>query len=498
MSFKSQVVGFQRNFWISNIMEMFERLAFFAVRAVLPLWMVATADKHGLGLSFTEKGLIYSVWAACQSLIPMFSGSFTDNFGYKRSLYTAFAMNTFGYILMANATGFWSMMVAGIAVGTGTAIFKPPIQGTVASSVTEENSSLGYGIFYWVVNIGGLMAPLLASGLRGNATDGYTWSYVFYAAAAVTALNYLPAIFLFKEPDKVKKSKSAKKALDDTLTALKDTDFMIFLVIFSGFWLMFMQLWDLFPNFIDQWTDSRNLAEIMPAFMTDHGSVKAEQFININSLCIVMFVVPWSMVTGKFPRLVAITVGIFITTIAFFSAGITMAGTVTALCIALFSLGEMTCSPKFSEYIGVNAPADKKALYMGLSNIPFALGWIVGNAVSGPLYDAMANKIHITKSYLLEIKKVPLETLSSVVANYKSANPDNLLPETLDKINVETFNLFPYLQEITGLDQYALNQILWDTYKPWMIWVVISSFGVLTIFAMLAYNAHKRKQKGAA
>ena len=107
MSFKSQVVGFQRNFWISNIMEMFERLAFFAVRAVLPLWMVATADKHGLGLSFTEKGLIYSVWAACQSLIPMFSGSFTDNFGYKRSLYTAFAMNTFGYILMANATGFW-------------------------------------------------------------------------------------------------------------------------------------------------------------------------------------------------------------------------------------------------------------------------------------------------------------------------------------------------------------------------------------------------------
>ena len=147
MSFKSQVSGFQRNFWIANIMEMFERLAFFSVRAVLPLWMVATADKHGLALTFTEKGLIFGVWAACQSLIPMLSGSFADNFGYKRSLYIAFTTNVFGYILMANATGFWSMMVAGIAVGTGTAIFKPPIQGTVASSVTEENSSVGYGIF---------------------------------------------------------------------------------------------------------------------------------------------------------------------------------------------------------------------------------------------------------------------------------------------------------------------------------------------------------------
>ena len=495
MSFKSQVTSFQRNFWIANIMEMFERLAFFSVRAVLPLWMVATADKHGLALTFTEKGLIFGVWAACQSLIPMLSGSFADNFGYKRSLYIAFTTNVFGYILMANATGFWSMMVAGIAVGTGTAIFKPPIQGTVASSVTEENSSVGYGIFYWVVNIGGLLAPVMASTLRGNDADGYTWSYVFYAAAIVTALNYIPATFFFKEPEKTRAVKSAKNAIHDTVTALKDKDFMIFLLIFSGFWLMFMQLWDLFPNFIDQWTDSRNLAKILPSFMTDGGSVKAEQFININSLCIVLFVVPWSVVTGKFPRLVAITAGICLTTVAFFCAGVTMAGVVTAICIAFFSLGEMTCSPKFSEYIGVNAPADKKALYMGLSNIPFAVGWIVGNVVSGPLYDAFANKLQITKQYLRDVKKVPVETLAKVVDDYKAANPDNLLPETIAKMNIDTFDFFPYFQELTGLDKYAANQLLWDAYAPWKIWIVLSSFGVLSIAAMLLYNRHKNKIK---
>ncbi|HNW82944.1 MAG TPA: MFS transporter, partial [bacterium] len=266
MSISSQIKGFQKNFWIVNVMEMFERLAFFAVRAVLPLWMVATADKQGLGLSFTEKGLIFMIWAACQTLIPMFSGSFTDNFGYKRSLYTAFTLNITGYVLMANATGFWTMMIAGITVGTGTAIFKPPVQGTVASSVNQENSSLGFGIFYWVVNIGNFLAPLLASALRGNEESGYTWHLVFYAAAIATALNFIPAIFFYKEPEH-RTSKSAKKALNDTLTALKDTDFMMFLLIFSGFWLMFMQLWDLFPNFINQWIDSRDLAKVLPAFM---------------------------------------------------------------------------------------------------------------------------------------------------------------------------------------------------------------------------------------
>jgi len=190
----------------------------------------------------------------------MFSGSFTDNFGYKKSLYTAFTLNIFGYVLMANANSFWAMMLAGIVVGTGTAIFKPPVQGTIASSVNEENSSLGFGFFYWIVNIGGFLAPMMASYLRGNATDGYTWSFVFYGAAIVTAINFIPTIFFYTEPENKNASKSTKKALEDTFTALKDKDFMMFLLIFSGFWLMFMQLWDLLPNFINQWVDSRELA----------------------------------------------------------------------------------------------------------------------------------------------------------------------------------------------------------------------------------------------
>ncbi|HRZ78480.1 MAG TPA: MFS transporter [bacterium] len=493
MGFKSQLKGFQKNFWIVNVMEMFERLAFFAVRAVLPLWMVATADKQGLGLSFTEKGLIFMVWAACQTLIPMFSGSFTDNFGYKRSLYTAFTLNITGYVLMANATGFWTMMVAGVTVGTGTAIFKPPVQGTVASSVNEGNSSLGFGIFYWVVNIGNFMAPLLASALRGSESAGYTWHLVFYAAAVATALNFIPAIFFYKEPAR-KTSRSAKKAFGDTLTALKDLDFMMFLMIFSGFWLMFMQMWDLFPNFIDQWVDSRKLAEFLPAFMTDNGSVKAEQIININALCIILFMVPWSMVTGKFARLAAITAGILITTFAFLGAGLFMAGTVTVLCIVLFSFGEMTCSPKFSEYIGVNAPADKKALYMGLGNIPFAVGWIAGNALSGPLYDLYANKTLITKQYLLEVKKVPVETLQQVVSSYIAENPHRLLPETLEKMNVNTFDFFPYFQQTMGVDHYEANRILWEAYHPWKIWIVISMFGFITILMMLRFSLKKKRQ----
>ncbi len=153
-------------FWIANGSEAFERLAFFGVRAVLPLYMFG--NDSALHLSMTEKGIIFGVWALIQCLLPMVSGGYTEAYGYRKSLVIAFGLNTLGYMLMANVVAlagdshwgcFSLMMAAACLVGTGTAIFKPPVQGMVAKSLNDGNSSLGFGIFYWIVNIGGASAP---------------------------------------------------------------------------------------------------------------------------------------------------------------------------------------------------------------------------------------------------------------------------------------------------------------------------------------------------
>ena len=151
-------------FWIANGSEAFERLAFFGVRAVLPLYMFG--NDSVLHLSMTEKGIIFGVWALIQCLLPMVSGGYTEAYGYRKSLVIAFGLNTLGYLLMANIVTlagdshlgcFGLMMAAACLVGTGTAIFKPPVQGMVAKTLNEGNSSLGFGIFYWIVNIGGAL-----------------------------------------------------------------------------------------------------------------------------------------------------------------------------------------------------------------------------------------------------------------------------------------------------------------------------------------------------
>ncbi len=470
----AQVRAMGWNFWIANIIEAGERLAFFGVRAVLPLYIAGTSA-GALGLSMSEKGLIYMVWALLQCLVPMVSGGYTDAYGYRKSMFVAFAINIGGYALMANAADFWSMMAAGCLVGLGTAIFKPPVQGAVAKSLDETNSGLGFGIFYWVVNIGGFLAPMAAAWARGDETTP-TWSLVFYGAAIVTAFNYLPAIFLFREPeiDPVARDKSPMEVFIGTLTVLwKDQKMLRFLLVISGFWFMFMQLWDLLPNFIDEWIDTRDVGGVLVSLFGDgagsfieaDGAAKPEILINIDSFAIILLVLPLSWFFGRYRMMTALVLGMGIGLLGFVGAGMSQVGFFCAAMIFVFAIGEIICSPKFSEYIGMTAPPDKKALYMGYSNIPFAIGWAGGNLVSGVLYDAFASRTTFARQMLVEKFDLTVDAAAALA-------PAKVLPTLVEKLG-------------DGATSYSATKLLWEQHDPWIVWVMLGAIGLASLLGML-------------
>ena len=201
--------------------------------------------------------------------------------------------------------GYWVFLAAACLIGFGTAIFKPPVHGTIAKTTTEENSSMGWGVFYWVVNIGGALAPMCAAQLRGEIN----WHYVFYGAAIVTACNFIPLFLLYREPAKSppKEGEQEKGPLgtfaSSIATIFKDPRLVVFLLIFSCFWLMFMQLWDLLPNFIDEWVDTSDVAPVFAfinqGWVLENGQTKPEMLININSLSIIALVLFVSWLIGR-------------------------------------------------------------------------------------------------------------------------------------------------------------------------------------------------------
>ncbi|MBW2454282.1 MAG: MFS transporter [Deltaproteobacteria bacterium] len=518
-------------FWIANGTEALERLAFFAVRAVLPLYMFGTDSV--LNLSMTEKGIIFGVWALIQCLLPMISGGYTEAYGYRKSLAVAFTLNALGYVLMANipaiargshSLNFWVMMGAACLIGTGTAIFKPAAQGRVAAALNEGNSGLGFGIFYWVVNVGGFIAPMAAAWARGDKANP-TWTHLFYGAAIVTVINLVYCMLFFSEPEKKKdegEDKSSLQVFADTMQQLwRDQPMFRFLLVVSGFWLMFLQVWDLLPNFIDEWVDARDvgatlssvLGDSAKSFLTADGAAKPEMLINLNGFTIILLVLPLSWFFGRYRMMFSLVLGMVIAMFGFVGAGATPVGHYVALFIILFSLGEIICSPKFSEFVGMSAPPDKKAQYMGYSNMPFAFGWFIGNLASGPLYDKYSSKVELARRYLAEHlgmaeqwassdKTLPsAAVVDALKARINDTTPEALtetmagvaqkldaIPEGLkaaDRAKLLEAALEP-LRALQGeVSTYQANDLLWNAYDPWIIWLILGAIGLVSVLGMI-------------
>ncbi len=189
-----QVQNLDNRFWIVNVMEMFERLAYYGVRAVVAIYMVLPLEFGGPEFTHVQKGSIFAAWASVQSVLPVFTGGFADRYGHKRTIAVAIFIKIIGYIMMALFLDYWGFFIGCMLLAAGTAIFKPGVQGTLAATLKRSEASVGWAIFYQLVNIGGFLGPVVAGMLR--ILD---WKYVFYSCAVIVAINYLWLPF-YKDP----------------------------------------------------------------------------------------------------------------------------------------------------------------------------------------------------------------------------------------------------------------------------------------------------------
>ena len=147
LGFVATLREYPRSFWMGCGVEMWERRAYCGVRTVLPLYIAQADDPGGLHFSQAQKDTLFAVWALVQSIVPMVSGGFADRYGYKRTMATSVTLACSGYILMANLRSYPGFFFGCLVLALGTAIFKPGIQGTLAQSMSKENSSVGWGLF---------------------------------------------------------------------------------------------------------------------------------------------------------------------------------------------------------------------------------------------------------------------------------------------------------------------------------------------------------------
>ncbi len=469
-SFWGQTRGLTWPFWAANIMETIERLAYYGVRVVIPIYIAQADEIGGLHFSQSDKGFIFLWWALVQSTLPVLAGGFADRYGYKRQIVVAIILKSLGYLMMATQRTFWPFLAGCLLLATGTAIFKPPVQGTFVKTLTPKTSGVGWGFFYMVINVGAFLGPPLAHFLYG-----YSWPTVFYGCALLVNLNLL-WLFTYREVNPGSDSATGVwQVVVNTAREILNPRLLAFIVIISVFWAVLEQLWDTLPNFIVDWVDSYPLARHLPEFMLSRNlsrgaQIAQEWVINLNPFLIILVVVPLSWYANRvMRRLTSIFFGFILVSLGIYVVGSSMSIFTCLAGIACFTAGEMLCSPKMREYLAVIAPSDKKALYMGYASIPYALGWGYGSFLAGQIYERTGEKAGLALRYMSEVLKM------------------HELPDRSQA--------FATLTEMLGQTPAQVTRLLWDKYDPSWVWTPFAIAGIIAAIAMYAFIHFAKRWK---
>ncbi len=484
---RKQFLGFTVGYWMLNSIEMFERLAYYLVRSVVAIYIMQADDPNGLHFTAADKGTIYALWFAFQSILPTFTGGYADRYGYKKTLVFAITLNVLGYCLLATQTSLTGFTFGIIVLATGSAFFKPSLQGSLAQNISPSKSSMGWGVFYWVVNVGAAIGPILANIIRHDLG----WPVLFFTAAGIMSLNYL-MLFTFKDFESgADKTLNPLQVMGRTLKNLIDPRLVTWLLIMSCFWLMMYTLWDLHPNFLTDWNDSSGIAEYFLnspfpdswTHQTDRGvMVPQEILMNLNAVLIVLLVIPVSWMVRKLRTLESMVLGMVMATVGVLVAGLTNVGGIFLLGVAGFSLGEMLTGPKKNEYLGLISPPGKKGLYLGYVNIPVGIGGLVGAKLQGYFYGNFGEKAVLAQKYLAEHTN-----FSQQIWDGKVNSLDALL-------GIQRTEAFAKLCEVTGMDPVATTDLLWVTYQPhYKVWLPFAGIGVVAIIALVIFALMARR-----
>ena len=390
----SKRTPFPRVFWVANFIEILERFAYYGIYFGFGIYM------QSKGFDRSQLGIVQSLFLFVSYCIPVFSGTFADRYGFKKMLIVSCLVYLPAVLLLQVSDSLNEIRFTMLTIALAAGIFKPLISGTVRLTSDSTNKTLGFGIFYAMVNIGGTFGPIVAGHLRA-----ISWDLAFMVAAGAVGLMLLVTIFFYKEPPKESVTTSLAGKFKEMGSTLSDAKFAVFLILLGVFfWLPFWAFFNLCAVYIDGNLDTARLYMSVKSVVgtsvanflshEDENGVRRilGETVGSTGYIIILLQLVVSRTVERWRAMPAFLSGLFIGGVGFAIIGLahTIPPAWVFLGIFLFSLGEMMSSPRIQEYITWIAPKDKAGLYMG-SNF---LATCIGGFLSGIVYTGLSGKVN--------------------------------------------------------------------------------------------------------
>jgi POT family proton-dependent oligopeptide transporter len=437
--------GFERPFWVANITEIFERLSYYAAFASLALYL-----QENLKFSTEQTGTLTGIFGFVWILAP-FGGAIADRMGFRRALSMAYLMLSFSYFLIGSIRAPWLASVRDavplpLLVGFllvlpafGIALVKPCVVGTTTRASKENVRSIGFSIYYTMVNIGGALGPYCGSWVHRHLGV----ENVYRIGAIGVFAMFFVVVFFFKEPRKaddappppilevarnfcvvvgnywlvlpallvalllrVASFASARFAVPWwiwvgllVLVLAGSSRFMWFLVLFTGYWIVFWQQYISLPGYIHGYINT---------------TADVERLLATDGTAVILFTLLVNYVTRKIPPLQAIILGTAITSVSWLVLAIhpTMWGAFAGLLI--LAVGEMIQAPRYYEYISRLAPPGQQGTYMGFAFLPIGIGSLIGGSFGGTIVHRFGEVAHQPQMIWWSVTAVGLVTAAAL------------------------------------------------------------------------------------
>ncbi len=380
------LAGFESAFWVANVTELFERLAYYGSMAVLAIYL-----SEQLHFSKELTGWLLGIFGFVVWFLPVLGGTLADRFGFRRALLFAYLVMTVGYFLLGSLsapwmqavrqalTDKWLVLVVLMIPALGPALVKPCVAGTTARASRDNVRAIGYSIYYTLVNIGGTLGPVMAWLVRKPLGLGV--ENVFRLAALSVFSMFLMTLLFFGEPRRPGEPQVANvaAAVRNMFVVLGNFRFVLFLLIFSSFWVVFWQEFISAPLFLRGYVDANANVDLL---------------LSIDALTVICFQILVSYGTRKIPAFSAMTLGLLISSLSWLILAFNPSTTGLIVTLVFLAFGEMTQSARYYEYVSRLAPPGQEGLYMGFGFLPIAIGYFIAGPLGGYLLRYFGDVVH--------------------------------------------------------------------------------------------------------
>jgi MFS family permease len=229
------------------------------------------------------------------------------------------------------------------------------------------------------VNIGGALGPIIAFLVRKQL--GWGVENVFRVAAGSVFLMFWTTLFFYREPERSGEQQVASvwAAIKNMFVVLGNLRFVLFLIIFSGFFVIFWQQYISMPLFIRGYVD-RN--------------ANTDLILSVDPIVVISFQILVAYMTRKLPAFTTMTLGFLITSLGWILPALHPSVPIFVVALICVALGEVTQVSRYYEYVSRLAPAGQQGLYMGYAFLPVAIGYFIGGPLGGYLVHHYGEVVH--------------------------------------------------------------------------------------------------------